>query len=79
VPEVEMPHLKANSFNWESLRVVGRVSAIHCRSEEGRKWRWMVVRRVCRSGYPLELKWSVAEEFGAGPSGVHPSSNRKAR
>ena len=30
VPEVEMPHWKANSFNWESLRVVGRVSAIHC-------------------------------------------------
>jgi hypothetical protein len=36
VPEVEMPHWKANSFNWESLRVVGRVSAIHCRFEEGR-------------------------------------------
>lgn len=29
VPEVEMPHLKASCFNWASLRVEGRVSAIH--------------------------------------------------
>ena len=29
VPEVEIPHLKARSLSWVSLRVVGRVSAIH--------------------------------------------------
>jgi len=29
VPEVETPHLKANCLSWVSLRVWGRVSAIH--------------------------------------------------
>jgi len=33
VPEVKRPHLKASCFNWASLSVGGRVSAIHCRSE----------------------------------------------
>lgn len=48
VPEVEMPHLKASSFNWASLRVVGRVSAIHDRvvDIEGSETREHVPRLV---------------------------------
>lgn len=29
VPEVRIPHLKARSFNWASLRVLGSENAIH--------------------------------------------------
>jgi hypothetical protein len=29
VPELEMPHLKARSLSWASLRVEGMLSAMH--------------------------------------------------
>ena len=33
MPEVSRPHLKASCFNWASLSVARRVTAIHCRFE----------------------------------------------